>query len=408
MNLKNNKLINNFINLSVIQAASMLLQILIYPYLNNVIGPVNYGVIIYQQIIVLFLQVFVIFGTDLTSISLVSKHKYNRKKLSIIFSKIIYGRTILAAVISFFYVIYIIKNDIPNIFLINIIFLFESAFSSKWFFHGVQNLKPYTLFFVIFRLLGVLSTFILVVEINDWKLVVLINALVSLLTSILLFFYMKRNVNFVIIKVRNVIVFFLYSKELFFTNLMSQIKDRSGGIIIAHVLGLELLVYYDFCIKIVGVISSFLSSVSAACYPNFTEKFSIVSFDKISRKLIVISAIPFILLFLFGKEISQLINFLININIYPISSILYVFGVMIFVRSHGYYLGLCYLMVHNKRKEYSKTLIYSSVIYITMILLYSIQSVKTLNLFGAVLTASLLFEYLHRYFYYYKCRFNNV
>lgn len=74
------KVIGNFLNLTLLQLSTMSAQILVYPYLNKMIGGYNYGEIILQQIIVLHLQMVVFFGTELSAVRLASKYKNNKKR----------------------------------------------------------------------------------------------------------------------------------------------------------------------------------------------------------------------------------------------------------------------------------------------------------------------------------------
>ncbi|WP_390883671.1 oligosaccharide flippase family protein [Hafnia paralvei] len=157
-----NKTIKNFFNLSLLQFITMIVQLMVYPYLIEHIGTEIYGEIIFQQLILFHLQMVVIFGTDLTAVRRVSKNIRSKAKLSILFSTITIGRVYIATAISIVYALYVFYSGSSYYYLYFCFLLFESAFTTKWYFHGRQELSKFTIPFSIFKFSGVFLIFFFV------------------------------------------------------------------------------------------------------------------------------------------------------------------------------------------------------------------------------------------------------
>ncbi|MGL4031038.1 hypothetical protein CJD50_06370 [Hafnia paralvei] len=400
-----NKTIKNFFNLSLLQFITMIVQLMVYPYLIEHIGTEIYGEIIFQQLILFHLQMVVIFGTDLTAVRRVSKNIRSKAKLSILFSTITIGRVYIATAISIVYALYVFYSGSSYYYLYFCFLLFESAFTTKWYFHGRQELSKFTIPFSIFKFSGVFLIFFFVHTSSDWPKIIIINVATSIFSVIISFAMVFNSIRFRFIKLERVYKEFRLSYSLFITNLISVIKDRSGGIFIGIILGPTYVVYYDFCLKITGVISAFTSSISAAIYPKLSGDFDFRLFDKINIKMFYISLLPIIISIFFTRELIYVFQYAFHIDLSSIENIAIMFSLMIFVRSHGYYIGLCFLMAHDKRKEYTSSLILSGVIYIVLLVLLVLFKIKSMYLLAAAISISLIIEYVHRFYCYRKARF---
>ncbi|MCX9004902.1 oligosaccharide flippase family protein [Citrobacter portucalensis] len=399
-----NKVLGNFLNLTLLQFSTMVVQILIYPYLNNVLGGRVYGEIIFQQIIILHLQMIVFFGTDISAVRLAAKYISNKKKLIIVVSKITLGRLYIALLIVFLYVVYIFISGIDPWFCIYALSIFEAAFTLRWFFHGVQQLNKFAFPYCIIRFIGTLFIFLFVTGAGDWYKVVVITVGSSLLSVLVSWALYYRNFGFYYVKFKSVYLIFYDSFSLFITNLVSVVKDRSGGIFIGYFLGPSSLVYYDFCIKIVGVISSVTSSISAALFPSFSENYNSIYFRKYNKLIFTFSVLPFLISLVASDYVIITIYQLFKIDLSPVRLLFPVFGIMIFVRSHGYFLGLCYLMARNYKKRYASSLIISGCFYMLYMGGASFLGFNSLISLGIGIASSLVIEYFHRIYLCLKTR----
>ncbi|WP_165725317.1 oligosaccharide flippase family protein [Pseudoalteromonas sp. SA25] len=399
-NLIPKSVFNNFINLSSIQVITVLVQIILYPFLINKIGADEYGKIILAQIIITYFQVFVVFGTDLAAISLVSGEKKTRV-LSHSFSMVFWGRLVLSCIGAFLYILILLYSDIDSIFLFFIISIFEPAFTTRWYYHGREELSNFTVPLVLSRLLISIMIFISVGDESDRDIVIILLSFGYFLGVLLPFFLLrKRDIKIVKVKFLDIAVFFSSSFRLFLTNIISIAKDKTSAIIIGLAISYELLVYYEFAMKISNVLSSFLSSFSSSFYPKFCQKFDFFMYKKTSRLVFLFSATPLFFLVLFPKQINEIIFFIMGVSLDDVVSVFYFFGLLIFVRGHSYFMGLCCLMANKQNKDYTETLIYSSLLFFILIIIMLSIGTLTMGKVCLAYSIALVFEYFHRLF---KC-----
>ena len=82
------RVISNFGYLTALQILNLFIPLVIFPYLIDVLGKENYGLVIYSQAIVFFLLILVIFGFNITATKEVSLHRNNTSKLNEIVSSV--------------------------------------------------------------------------------------------------------------------------------------------------------------------------------------------------------------------------------------------------------------------------------------------------------------------------------
>jgi len=82
------RLLTNFFSLAVIRGSSMILPLITLPYLVRVLGAENFGLINFTLAIIMYFNIFVSFGFELSATREISIHRDNMEKVSEIFSSV--------------------------------------------------------------------------------------------------------------------------------------------------------------------------------------------------------------------------------------------------------------------------------------------------------------------------------
>jgi len=88
-------MIRNFSYLSILKVVTLVVPLITYPYLLQVLGSKNYGLVVWVWSISNFFIVFVNFGFDLNITKYISIHKRNKTKVSEIVSTTISAKLFL-------------------------------------------------------------------------------------------------------------------------------------------------------------------------------------------------------------------------------------------------------------------------------------------------------------------------
>ena len=92
------KLATNFLSLYILQAVTYILPLLTMPYLVRVIGIEKNGLVMFAQSFMVFFNIFVDFGFNLSATREVSINRNNKEKLTEIFSSVLTVKIILVSI----------------------------------------------------------------------------------------------------------------------------------------------------------------------------------------------------------------------------------------------------------------------------------------------------------------------
>ena len=97
---ENKQLLSNFLSLTTLQAFTYILPLITLPYLVRVLGTEKFGLVMFAQAFIIFFNIFVDYGFNLSATREVSVNRDNKNKLTEIYSSVI-SIKLLLLVVSF-------------------------------------------------------------------------------------------------------------------------------------------------------------------------------------------------------------------------------------------------------------------------------------------------------------------
>ena len=191
--LFHNKIFENVSALFVLQIANYVLPLLTFPYLVRVLGTGNFGVLAFSSAFIQYFVVITDYGFNLSATRDVSINRYNRDKLSKIFTNVLLIKSIIA-VISFV-AVYILTRliykfgEYSAVYYLTCLAILGNVLFPVWFLQGLEKMKAVALINITVRILSTVLIFMMVKTVNDLKLAVLFlngTVLLSGLVSIIL------------------------------------------------------------------------------------------------------------------------------------------------------------------------------------------------------------------------------
>ena len=365
-------LISNFFSLSVLQALNMFLPLFTLPYLVRILGAENFGLVNFSLSIIMFFNILVSFGFELSATREISINRDNLEKVSKIFSTVMLIKILLfifSYIILTLLLIFVDKlSEHITLYYVTFGFVFGNLLFPRWFFQGMERMKYITYINFVSRVLFTILIFVLVKERDDYIYVPLLNTLGTIfggLYSLWLVFSLYKIK--MVMPSREDFILHLKDSYAFFLSRIANDGSRYYAItIIGMIFGNVVVGYYSMIEKLYYAFMSLGGIVAQTIYPYMSRTKNIVFFKK-AFLLVVLSSIALLIpVIYFYKEILLLV-FNINNEIMG-----YIFLIMFSGTIFGVVnalIGYPLLAAFGYIKEANISLIYASIIYVIFITL---------------------------------------
>ena len=151
------RLLSNFVSLSVLQGLNMILPLLTLPYLVRVLGVENFGLVNFSLSIIMYFNILVSFGFELSATREISLHRDNLEKVSEIFSTVMLIKALLLFVSFLILSFLLFLNETFNanieLYYITFLLVLGNFLFPSWFFQGMERMEYITYINLIFRIL---------------------------------------------------------------------------------------------------------------------------------------------------------------------------------------------------------------------------------------------------------------
>jgi len=364
------RLLSNFFSLSILQVFTYILPLLTLPYLVRVLGTEKFGLVMFAQAFIIFFNILVDYGFNLSATREISVNRENKNKLTEIYSSVMSIKFMLIG-ISFTIlsiIIFSFENFSNNIDLYYLTFLWVigQAIFPIWYFQGLEKMKYITIVNIVSKLIFTIAIFIFIRNEADYILVPILNGLGFIIGGILSLWILRKDFNqrFQIQSFKILIMYFKDSSQFFLSRISSvgysNINTFLAGILLSPVF----VTYYYLADKAVTVILALFSPIVQTIYPYLAKKYNFIFLVKLVSILMVVSLLVVFLGYLFSDLISIIllgeINtifknlFYVIIPLVPIS-VLYVM------------LGAPLLLARGYKKEFNLSIIYGFVIHLLLL-----------------------------------------
>lgn len=379
-------LIENFSYLSALQIFNLILPLLTYPYLIRVLGKETYGLIVFAQATIAYLQILVGFGFNMSATKEISIHRDNPDKLSEIVSSVYIIKSLLF-ILSFLILLALIllipeAKDYKLLFILTMWLCLYDVLYPIWYFQGIEKMKYITFITLTSRLIFVLMIFILIHSPSDYLFIPAINGIGALIAGFISIYIVIR-VHHIKFKIQSINILTIYIKDsfhIFISTISAKIYVQANKVIIGTLLGMTEVAYYDLGEKITTLLKVPQSLLSQALFPKVSKeknslfvkkifKFSILFNLGLFLLTLVISR--YVVLILGGKDMLESV-WVINILALsvPIIAMSNIFAIQLLI-PFGY------------PKKFTRVLVAGGVIYLLQVVglaLFSLINVYTLSI----------------------------
>ena len=352
------RLLSNFFSLSVLQGANYILPLITLPYLVRVLGPEKFGLIMFAQAFIIYFNIFVEYGFNLSATREISIYRNNNEKISEIFSSVLIIKLIFICIslflISMIIIFFSKFKQHWIIYYLSFGVIIGQAFFPIWFFQGIEKMKFITFFNILIKIIFTISIFIFVKDETDFLLVPVINSTGYILIGLISIFFVifHFNIKLKLPSINNLKKTFIDGGHIFITRISSTIYTNSGTFLVGIFGTFSEAAYYNIAEKIVRVLQLMIQPIFQTIFPYVSNLYVINKKEAIyflKKMYILIFLISlFIFLFIlvsadliisivFGQSNEETVLLLKILSIVPfVGNLTHIFGVET-LQAFGYY-----------------------------------------------------------------------
>ena len=375
--LKNYKnLVQNFTSLSVLQISNYIFPLIVLPYVVRVLGPDKYGLVQFAAAFSTYLQLICDYNFALTGTRLISQNRNDQKKLSEIFSSIIFIKIILFLVTLVLFIVIILsieKFSIDSmVYILSAGMVLGSVLSPLWFFQGIEKMKYITIIQVSVRIVATIFIFLFIQTKSDYLVLVIINSsaqiaigLTGLAVSIIVF-----KVKVLIPEKGMMINILKHGWNVFLSSIWINFYTTSNTFLLGLFTNNTIVGYYAGADKIRIAFQGIHSTLSLSVFPFVSNlvKESYEKFINFNRKLLKLSGagglIISVLLFVFANPITNLI---LGKDFKDSSDLLRIISVLPFLISFSNVFGIQTMLPLGFDKSFNKIIGLSALLHIILL-----------------------------------------
>lgn len=370
--LRNNqKILESFSYLTLIQIFNLVLPLITYPYLVRVLGAEIYGSLIFAQAIIGYFSVIINFGFNISATKDIAANRGSVTKLSEITSSVLILQSLLwlGCLFLFIFALYLIPLSYNEKLLLLLTFgmTFNELLFPVWFFQGIEKMKFITYINLFTKIIFLCLVFLFIKEQTDFLLVPIFYILIYIICGIISFsiILIKYKVKIKLYSLSIIFSYFNSSFYLFLSKLALLIKDKSVIVILGILFSKSIVAYYDLAMKLINIFTGLYQSIPTAILPRLMQEKNY----KLARFLFVFTIIVSTCYYFFLLIFSTLIiKILAGSSFLDAKYYLAVVGLVLLVNPLNTLLNYFFILQNQERLVLTSVLI-SFVVFCIMLLI---------------------------------------
>ncbi|OCL85175.1 putative O-antigen transporter [Arcobacter porcinus] len=303
------RLLSNFFSLSVLQIFSYILPLITLPYLVRVLGVETFGLISFATAFIIFFNILVDYGFNLSATREVSVHRENKDKITEIYSSVLIIKFILT-IFSFFILSFIVFifdkfNSHFELYFITFLSVIGQAFFPIWYFQGMEKMKYITIINISSKFLFTIAIFLFVHKEGDYLLVPLLNGLGIIIGSLYSLYIIKKDFKqkFSFQTIEKIKKYFIDSTQFFLSRVSAVLYTSANVFILGLFTNNTMVGYYAIAEKVYQAMTGIYSPLNQILYPYIAKSRNINLFKKVFYSSISLNIIGVVILYVFGEYI---------------------------------------------------------------------------------------------------------
>ncbi|ABR74185.1 RfbX protein [Actinobacillus succinogenes] len=393
------RLFGNFFSLTILQMVNYALPLLTLPYLVRVLDVETYGLVMFAQSFILFFNILVDFGFNLSATKDVAIYRDNKEKLTEVYSSVMIIKCLLILV-SFVLLTVIIHlserfSETKFVYYLSFLWVVGQALFPIWYFQGIEKMKYITIVNIVSKVLFTGCIFIFVNENSDYLLVPLFNGvglvIAALIALWIIHVSLKQTISWQ--KPATLWFYFKQSSTFFLSRASLSMYTSANSFVLGLFSSNSVVGYYAIADQLYKALQAFYTPLSQVLYPYIAKERNISLFKKIFKVSVILNVVGIFILFFIIKDVFEILftqkigmESIVVFNIFLIASLIVVPSIL---------LGYPFLGALGYSKEANMSVIYASILHIAgLVVLILLNQITLYSVaYMVLITESFVFIY---------------
>lgn len=274
-------LAQNIMSLGIIQIANFVMPLISVPIISRIIGPEKFGAINYVGALIVYFNLFIGYGFNLTATRRLLKDPDNKDLRNQIFSEVFYCQLFLFLITFLLFSIFL--YTIPNLAsekkmsVFSFLFCISSVLTQNWFFQAMQDMSKVTIINLLGKVLYLIAVLALIKEKEDYYWQPLSLSLTQISVGFISFYWVKSKyeIKFVAVHVKKCLMLLWNEKAIFFSIAFTTLYTTANIIILGLFQSKADVGFYTAGQRLIVVAQSVIvMPLSQVFYPYISKNFS--------------------------------------------------------------------------------------------------------------------------------------
>ncbi|WP_040975777.1 oligosaccharide flippase family protein [Necropsobacter massiliensis] len=393
------RLFGNFFSLTILQMVNYVLPLLTLPYLVRVLDVGTYGLVMFAQSFIIFFNILVDFGFNLSATKDVSIYRDDRVKLTEVYSSVMIIKCLLMLVSLILLTLIIYLSDRfsedKTVYYLSFLWVVGQALFPVWYFQGIEKMKYITIVNIVAKFLFTGCIFLFVKENSDYLFVPLFNGLGLVIAAVISLWIvhisLKQKIRWQ--KYSTLWFYFKQSSTFFLSRASLSMYTSANSFVLGLFSSNTIVGYYAIADQLYKALQAFYTPLSQVLYPYIAKERNIGLFKKIFKASVLLNIVGIFTLFFIVKDVFAIL-FTQKIGVESIS-VFNIFLVASLIVVPSILLGYPFLGALGYSKEANLSVIYASILHIVglgLLILFNKISLYSVA-YMVLITESFVFIY---------------
>ena len=379
------KVVKNYLYNVGYQVLAIIVPLITSAYVSRVLRPEGVGANSFTNSIIQYFILFANMGIGYYGNRQIAYVRENKDQMSKTFWEIQIVKTIMTlyAFIAFeIFMLFYTRQ--PEYMWAQSLNLIAIAFDISWFYEGIEDFKVTVLKNSLVKILSMIAIFIFIKGPNDVTLYIIVLALSTLIGNLTLWPNIRRDLDKVSIKFLNPWQHFLPMAELFIPQIATQVYVQLNKTMLGVMVNETSSGYYQYSDNLVKLILALVTATGTVMLPHVANAVSHGDMHKVNKMLYksfnFVSAVSYPMMFGLAAISLTLAPKYYGPGYGPVGPAMMIESIVILIIAWSNVLGVQYLLPIHKQKQFTWSVTLGAVVN----LILNVPLIRIWGLNGAI------------------------